>query len=226
MIYTLRKHGGFSLIEVLLAITFSMALIWQIVTIYLDIHRTHQLQTQISQIMHHGQWFQEVMSSAIGQSGNTTCLPTNQKNTAYAAAQTYKANTLPKAWSITAAPKTDVLLLASCQPVSQQNQHPQQIQTAYYLKKNANNNFYTLYKKIKNQRAIAMQDDIQSLYWYLAYQTATKGALTAPQAVGYQTTQPVKAVAWQVKFSQPIFKQSQNTNHLLTRNFYGYQAIG
>tara|TARA_A100001015_G_C14319304_1_gene454966 strand:- start:106 stop:333 length:228 start_codon:yes stop_codon:yes gene_type:complete len=70
---------------------------------------------------------------------------------------------------------------------------------------------------------MALQDDIKSLNWYLAYQTSKEGQATAPQAVGLESKQQVVAVSWKVIFANP--NPMLANKKLLTRTFYGYMNL-
>jgi hypothetical protein len=218
------KQKGLSIIECLLVIAFSSALIWQVFVMYKDLHETHQLQASLSELLHHAQWFQDVMGDRILTAGDMNCVPQAQKEALKKqTVQAYLYNQVPSDWSIHAAPHTQVLILGTCQPQNPQDSALQWLQTAYYLEKNSSNNLYTLYQKQKGFNAMAMQDDIASLNWSLAYQTNQEGISTAPQEIGVTNTNPVSAIAWAVTFSSPT--TLAHIKKPLTRIFYGYMSL-
>jgi type II secretory pathway component PulJ len=219
----IKKQQGLSIVECLLAISFASALIWQVFIIYKDVHHTHQLQSSMSHLLHHGQWFEDVMGQRIRSAGDKRCLPKGFKNNALAV-QGFLSNRVPADWSVHAATNTEVLILGQCQKSNPSQLQSQWLQTAYYLKKNSRNKLYTLYQKQKGIKAMAMQDDIQSLNWYMAFQTSQKGALTAPQALGVSNTYPIQAIAWKVVFSSSQ-KILVHINKPMIRIFYGYMTL-
>jgi type II secretory pathway component PulJ len=218
------KQKGLSIVECLLAIAFSSALIWQVFVIYKDVHETHQVQASLSELLHHAQWFQDVMGDHILTAGEMNCVPQDQKEALKKqTVQAYFYNQVPSDWSIHAATQTQVLILGTCQQQNPQDSALQWLQTAYYLEKNSTNNLYTLYQKQKGFNAMAMQDDIASLKWYVAYETNQQGASTAPQEVGLDNKNPVSAIAWSVAFSSPT--TLAHIKKPLTRIFYGYMSL-
>jgi hypothetical protein len=218
------KQNGLSIIECLLAVTFSCALIWQVFVIYQDVHETHELQASMSQLLHHAQWFEDVMGDRILQAGNMTCVSQASKESLKKQiVQAYTYNHAPSDWSIDAAKSTQILILGSCQKQSAQDLQMQWLQTAYYLEKNSSNALYTLYQKQKGFKAMAMQDDIASLHWFLVYATDQEGVSSAPQEVGSDHADPIVAVAWQVSFSSPTVLI--HLKKALSRIFYGYMSL-
>lgn len=221
----MKKQYGMSILECMLAIAFATALIWQVFIIYKDVRHTHQLQASMSHLLHHGQWLEDVMGGRIRKAGDMQCLPKSRQEAMQSQTiEAYTADILPARWSIHPAAKTEVLILGQCQKADESDNKMQWIQTAYYLQKNSHNNLYTLYQKQQGKRAMAMQDDIESLQWFLAYQTPKKGALTAPQEIGVQDVHAIGAVSWKVVFSSPnnILTQLKQP---LTRIFYGYMSL-
>jgi|GEM_PF-3483749 len=204
----MAKQKGFSIVECLLAIAFATALIWQVFVIYKDMHQTHQIQAAMSRLLHHGQWFEDVLGQEIRSA---------QANKNKKSVQAIFANQIPAGWAIHAVKNTSVLILSHCVENKCQK-------TAYYLQKNKLNSQYTLYKKQQGLKAMAMQDDIQSLNWYLVFQTNKPGIATAPQAAGVVDSHPVVAVAWKVVFVSPK-KLIHQLNKPLTRIFYGYMSL-
>ena len=219
-----KKHHGLSIIQCLLAIAFASALIWQVFVIYKDVHETHQLQSSLSEMLHHGQWFEDVIGERIQTAGNMNCVPDSSKeDLKKQIVQAFLSNQVPSDWGIHAASQTEVLILGTCQKQNPQDSLLQWIKTAFYVERNTSNHLYTLYQKQKGNKAMAMQDDIASLHWYLAYKTSQQGASTAPQAVGAAYENLVSAVAWKV-----IFSSESTFLHLkepLTRIFYGYMSL-
>lgn len=220
----MKKQLGMSIIECLLAIAFATALIWQVFVLYQDIHQTHRLQTAMSRLLHHGQWFEDVMGERVRSAGDMACVPASKQVALNKqVVQAYVANQVPAEWGIHAAKQTDVLILGSCQLQTGQAK-AQWVQTAYYLKTNTANHLYTLYQKQKSSRAMAMQDDIQSLQWLLAFHTKQQGVLTAPQEVGVSNEDSVGAIAWKVVFASPN-NVLVKLNKPLIRIFYGYMSL-
>ena len=95
----LNKSFGFGLIDFLVALALGAALLWQVAVLYKDMHQTHAIQEDLSQLLMHGQWFQDYFSYEIKTAGMVACLPkSTQAQAKREAVMAYAATNVPTQW--------------------------------------------------------------------------------------------------------------------------------